>query len=191
MARFWPKIWLNEGFSGNTLIFFYFLLKIFSETRTKKGGIQVFFGVKLENLWWYSLKHRFFWWSWGLGFFGEAEAFGLNSTKKNPVSMKPTHRFQVLTPKFHVKPSFFGPSFTVTVNKKKKMSGFPLKLSVRPEPRAASFNFFPAESDSFNILCQYHGFMKLAQKFQLWHWNCHKNCHFYLSVFKWNCATVK
>ena len=52
-------------------------------------------------------------------FLVELKAFGLNSTKKNPVSMKPTHRFQVLTPKFHVKPSFFGPSFTETVNKKK------------------------------------------------------------------------
>ena len=39
--------------------------------------------------------------------------------------MKPTHRFQVLTRKFHVKPSFFGPSFTISVKNKK--SGFHLK----------------------------------------------------------------
>ena len=44
-----------------------------------------------------------------------------------------------------------------------------LKLPAAAKPRAGSFNFFPAESDSFNILCQYHGFMKLAQKFQLWY----------------------
>ena len=61
-------------------------------------------------------------------FLVEWKAFGLHSTKKNPVSMKPPHRFQVLTQKYHVKPSFFGPSFTETVYKK-KMSGFPLKPS--------------------------------------------------------------
>ena len=39
---------------------------------------------------------------------------GFLVTKKNPVSMKPTHRFQVLNPKFHVKSSLFCPSFTAT-----------------------------------------------------------------------------
>ena len=44
----------------------------------------------------------------------------VNSTKKNQVSMKPPNRFQVLTPKYHVKPLFFAPSFTETIYKKKR-----------------------------------------------------------------------
>ena len=52
------------------------------------------------------------------GFFG-GDLPSANSTKKNPVPMKPP-RFQVLTPNSHVKPSFFSPSFTETVNKKKR-----------------------------------------------------------------------
>ena len=42
-------------------------------------------------------------------------------------------------------------------------SGKKLKLTAAAKPRAVSFNFFPAESDSFNILCQYHCFMKLPK----------------------------
>ena len=63
MTRFCPKIWLNEGFSGNTLIFFYFLLKIFSETRTKKGGFTCFLELKLETCGGF-IETGGFWWSW-------------------------------------------------------------------------------------------------------------------------------
>ena len=56
--------WLKWGFSGNTHIFFYFFFKVFSETRTKNGGIHVFFGVRTWSLWWYSFKPGDFWWSW-------------------------------------------------------------------------------------------------------------------------------
>ena len=61
---FLAKIHHKKGFSGNTHIFFYFLFKVFSETRTKNGGIHVFFGVRTWNLWWYSFKPGDFWWSW-------------------------------------------------------------------------------------------------------------------------------
>ena len=53
-----------------------------------------------------------------------------------------------------------------------------LKLTAAAKPRAVSFNFFPAESDSFNILCQYHGFMKLAQNSTFDTETCHKNAIF-------------
>ena len=62
-----------------------------------------------------------------------------------------------------------------------------LKLSVRPEKietdgrgkaLCRQFQIFPAESDSLNILCQYHGFMKLAQKFQLWYKTATFICQF-------------
>ena len=49
------------------------------------------------------------------------------------------------------------------------------------EPRAASFNFFPAESDSFNILSQYHGFMKVTEKSDISK-NLPQNFPFLLSV---------
>ena len=39
---FLAKIHHKLGFSGNRTIFFYFLLTIFSETRTKNGGITCF-----------------------------------------------------------------------------------------------------------------------------------------------------
>ena len=44
--------------------------------------------------------------------------------------------------------------------------------------RGRQFQFFSGRTDSFTILCQYHGFMKLAQK----------NCRFLFS-FKWNTST--
>ena len=46
------------------------------------------------------------------------------------------------------------------------------------QPRAASFNFFPAESDSFNMLCQYHSFMKLSKVSTFFPKNGHKTVIF-------------
>ena len=87
---------LMNGFIGNTLMFYFIFV----------DGIQ----WNSDKKWWYSrvtLEIR----TWKpvvvfietRVFLVELKALALNSSKKNSVSMKPTHRFQVLTPKFHVK----------------------------------------------------------------------------------------
>ena len=90
--------WLNDGFSGNTPIFFYFLLTIFIETRTKNGGIHVF----LEIITWKPvvvfIETRVF--------FGGLEAEGLQVHQKiTRVPMNTTTGFQVIiskvTRKYH------------------------------------------------------------------------------------------
>ena len=58
-------------------------------------------------------------------FFGEAEAFGLNSTKKNLVSMKPPQVSSSYS-KVTRETIIFGPIFIETV-KQKKNERFPLK----------------------------------------------------------------
>ena len=61
---------------------------------------------------------------WNTGFFGEAEAFGLNSTKKNLVSMKPPQVSSSYS-KVARETIIFCPSFIETVNKKKKWAVSP------------------------------------------------------------------
>ena len=54
-----------------------------------------------------------------------------------------------------------------------------LKLPAQPEKIETGGR---GEAASFNILCQYHGFMKLPEKFQSFQKTCHKTCPFLLSV---------
>ena len=56
---------------------------------------------------------------WNTGFFGEAEAFGLNSTKKNLVSMKPPQVSSSYS-KVTRETIIFGPSFIEPSKKKKR-----------------------------------------------------------------------
>ena len=78
-----------------------------------------------------------------------------------------------------------------------------LKLVAAAKPLAASFNFSPAESDSFNMLCQYHSFMKLVQSLNIFSKNGHKTVIFIRQfsretvrnknkkmkpVLNWNCS---
>ena len=62
---------------------------------------------------------------WNTGFFGEAEAFGLNSTKKNLVSMKPPQVSSSYS-KVTRETIIFWSEFHRNRQQKKK-SGFPLK----------------------------------------------------------------
>ena len=110
--------WLMNNFKGNALIFFLILLTVFNETRTKK--------------WWYSrvtLEIR----TWKpVVVFIETQVFLVKLRPSASTPPKKTwfqwnhHRFQVLTPKEHVKPSFFV-RVSSKPSTKKKMSGFPLK----------------------------------------------------------------
>ena len=59
---------------------------------------------------------------WNTGFFGEAEAYGLNSTKKNLVSMKPPQVSSSYSKK-HVNIVIFGPSLTEYRQEKIKKYG--------------------------------------------------------------------
>ena len=65
-----------------------------------------------------------------------------------------------------------------------KLSAQPEKIETGGSGEAAcrQFQFFSGWADSFNILCQYHGFMKLPEKFQSFQKTCHKTCPFLLSV---------
>ena len=81
--------WLNDGFSGNTPIFFYFLLTIFSETRTKNGGIHVFLEIRTWKPVVVFIE---------TGGFGGVGGLRPQLHQKPPVSMN-QRRFQVLIPK--------------------------------------------------------------------------------------------
>ena len=98
-------------------------------------------------------------------FLVEWKAFGLHSTKKNPVSMKPTHRFYIETffffcAQFHVKLYETGGIFSVIFFPKRnwlwfhnfkglklwnrpELVGKKMKLTTAAKPRAVSFIFFP------------------------------------------------
>ena len=90
--------WLNEGFKGNTLIFFLFLYDGIQWNLGENLRYSRVLGVwKLENQWWYSLK---------LGDFGDVKGLRPLTSPKPPVSMKPplVSSFQ---PPEHVKPQNF------------------------------------------------------------------------------------
>ena len=56
-----------------------------------------------------------------------------------------------------------------------------LETDIKNDSRGRQFQFFPAESDIFNILSQYHGFMKLTEKSDIYK-NLPQNLPFLLSV---------
>ena len=97
--------WLNEGFIGNTFIFFYFFLAVSAPNSLRAGAPN---SLRTET------RPE-----------SPAGCKPSNSTKNPTVSMNTTTGFKFLLQKIRETP-IFRPSFTETA-KKKKNEGFPLK----------------------------------------------------------------
>ena len=117
--------WLNEGFSRNTIIFFYFFMTIFIETWTKKIAVFTYFlEQELETCGGIHINRGIF---GGVGrptpdWAGPAGCKASNSTKNFPIHMNTTTSFKFLLQKIRENHHLFV-QVSMKPSKKKKYDG--------------------------------------------------------------------